>query len=274
MFLDGIRPPRIGPAAKGALPLVGNLRCQRKPFTPIIACLAHRIKPDFDTECIRDGFLWKGNPYPVAIPPTGADFYKTGRLRQQQPARFPCGFFFCACETPKGNPLFCRALPNALRLFHIQQLRRAMRAAGCVDCNFRLAIRALLRRCRGGRLLFFMGQGGQLVHPLEQAEQHKRHNQEIHHSGEEAGREACNVLQGVCRAARDQVQNRVDKIIRQGGDDPGKRTAMSITFPRSAKVLNSCINFFIAPDSLLLDFLHYNTGRLSGKGDGADFVER
>ena len=51
-------------------------------------------------------------------------------------------------------------------------------------------------------------------------------------------------------------------------------TAMSITFPRSAKVLNSCINFFIAPDSLLLDFLHYNTGRLSGKGDGADFVER
>ena len=100
-----------------------------------------------------------------------------------------------------------------------------MRAASRVYCNFRLAIRALLRRCRGGRLLFFMGQGGQLVHSLEQAEQYKRHNQEIHHSGEETGCEACNVLQGVRRAARDQVQNRVDKIIRQGGDDPGKRTA-------------------------------------------------
>lgn len=115
MFLDGIRPPRIGPAAKGALPLVGNLRCQRMSFTPIIACLAHRIKPDFDTECIRDGFLLQGSPilWPYR-PPVQIFIKRAGCDNNSRPAShavssfarakpqkaIPC--FAAPCQTPYG----------------------------------------------------------------------------------------------------------------------------------------------------------------------------
>ena len=109
MFLDGIRPPRIAPAARGmAPPFVGNLRCQRKPFTSIIACLAHRIKPDFDTECIRDGFLWKGSPYPVAIPPTGADLHKARRLLLSQPTVSHAVSSFARVRAKRRSPVLPR----------------------------------------------------------------------------------------------------------------------------------------------------------------------
>lgn len=108
MFLDGIRPPRIGPAAKGALPL------GREPALPANVIYTHYSMSGAQNKAgFRHGMhsRWiplEGQPALMAIPPTGADFYKTGRLLLSQPAVSHAVSSFARVRAKRRFPVLLR----------------------------------------------------------------------------------------------------------------------------------------------------------------------
>ena len=109
-------------------------------------------------------------------------------------------------------------------LFLFRKLRGAVRAARCVDIDLREAVRALLRR-RSSRRLFFDAERDELVDALEQAEQDEGHDEEVDQRRDEGRSEAGDILQRIHLTARDHVEDRVDEVIRERGDDAGERTS-------------------------------------------------
>lgn len=97
-----------------------------------------------------------------------------------------------------------------------------MWAAGGVDRNFCLAEWTNFSGWRFFDRLF--ADGGNFVDSLEQQEEHKGHDEEIDNGTEEVGAKAGDILQGVGFCTGDKVEDWVDKVVCQGGDNGCERT--------------------------------------------------
>lgn len=110
-----------------------------------------------------------------------------------------------------------------LLYFHVQ-FRRTVGAARRFDGNFAHAIRTFFGD-RGCRLFLFPAQLHKLIDDFEQAEKHQRHNEKVNQGRHKRRGETRHVLQIVSFRPGNELQNRRNKIIGQGRDNPGKGAA-------------------------------------------------
>lgn len=99
-----------------------------------------------------------------------------------------------------------------------------MWAAGGCDRNLALAEWANRGGWRCWRFWLF-AERNELVHSLQEQEENEGHDKEIDQFRNKAGCKTSYILQCVGFSAGHKVQDRVDKVIRQGSDDAGERTA-------------------------------------------------